>query len=174
MHKIAQSTGPHIDLENFKWLLVAYDMPLDSHSLGVFMQQIDGGAEAASISSLLDMVIPHITASRQDMVCSAYHTIQGRNSGSVTLKSIATQFNPSTDPHVMDGSKTEEQVFNCFMKGWETKGQEDTVSTGEFSEYYKVTIHYIRVGHLGRHGERRPLRVPDQERMELLMIPYTI
>lgn len=137
LHQISQSTGDDIDLQNFKWLLVAYDMPLDSGSLGTFIQQIDGRTDCASIACLLNKVIRDMSASRQETVCSAYSALEARCQGTVCLKDIATQYNPSQDPHVMTGSKSEEQVFNSFMKGWETKGQQDRVSGEEFCEYYK-------------------------------------
>ena len=57
--------------------------------------------------------------------------------GQVTLEDVAKIYDASQHPDVLQGKKTEEDVFTEFMKKWDTQEADGIVTIDEFLDYFK-------------------------------------
>jgi Ca2+-binding EF-hand superfamily protein len=56
--------------------------------------------------------------------------------GLVKLDDIAQIYDASRHPDVLEGRKTPQEVFQEFMKLWDTQDKDGIVTFDEFCEYY--------------------------------------
>ena len=73
-----------------------------------------------------------INAAREEWIKKAYHKLDVTLDGVVTVEDIAQIYDASQHPEVIEGKKTEAQVFKEFMQQWDTKQRDGVVTFDEF------------------------------------------
>lgn len=72
------------------------------------------------------------------MIRRAYNEkLDVNKDGQVTLEDVAKIYDASQHPDVLQGKKTEEDVFTEFMKKWDTQEADGIVTIDEFLDYFK-------------------------------------
>ena len=66
------------------------------------------------------------------MIKKAYDKLDVNKDGTVKLDDIAQLYDASQHPDVMDGRKSEQDVFMEFMSLWETQEKDGIVTIEEF------------------------------------------
>jgi Ca2+-binding EF-hand superfamily protein len=66
----------------------------------------------------------------------AYDKLDVNKDGLVKLDDIAQIYDASKHPDVLDGKKSEEQIYVEFMKLWDTQEKDGIVTFDEFCDYY--------------------------------------
>lgn len=77
-----------------------------------------------------------LSASRKAVIRQAYNKLDVTKDGKVTLDDIAKLYDASGHPEVLNGRRSQEQVFFEFMSMWETQKRDGIISFDEFCDYY--------------------------------------
>lgn len=78
---------------------------------------------------------------RKACVMKAYGKLDVNGDQQVKLDDIARLYDASQHPEVMDGRRSERDVFMEFMSLWDTQERDGVVSCAEFCAYYEDISH---------------------------------
>jgi Ca2+-binding EF-hand superfamily protein len=132
-----RSLGERLDAEDFKWGLYNYGIVLSTDELRALTQHFDRSSQGTiSVDEFISTLKGKLNDFRLRLLTEAYQKLDKNGDGQVTLDDIARNFNATRNPEVLQGRKTEGEVFNEFITNWDTQDPRRIVTLSEFARYY--------------------------------------
>lgn len=128
----------NLDCDDFRWGLMDFGVQVSkdeaSELLNVFTA--DGGASVC-YPKFLDSFRGACSDARKECIQSAYAALGKENNGDVRLDDIAKAFDPTANPDVASGARSDQEIFMEFMNLWDTQVKDALVSAGEFGAFHE-------------------------------------
>ena len=89
-----------------------------------------------SLEELLSVLRGPMSEARKQVVAAAFRKIDYNQDGKITLHDLQVKYKAARHPEVLAGNMTEQQVYNSFLTGWDTRDANGIVTYAEFQDYY--------------------------------------
>jgi Ca2+-binding EF-hand superfamily protein len=127
-----------LDPEDFKWGLINYGIVLSDDDVKTLVRHFDRNRDGyVNFDEFLTTLKGQMNDARMRLVGLAYSKLDKNGDGTVKLDDIAQIYNASRHPEVLQGKKTEEQVFREFISMWDTQVADGVVTLQEFARYFE-------------------------------------
>ena len=126
--------GNHLlDADDFRWGLLDYGIQINKSDAQEIIEKFDrDGNKMLDFNEFLRFLRGDINASREQWIKKAYNKLDVTLDGQVTVEDIAQIYDASQHPEVIEGKKSEEQIFKEFMQQWDTKQRDGVITFDEF------------------------------------------
>ncbi|XP_072044707.1 calcyphosin-like protein [Amphiura filiformis] len=127
-----------LNLEEFMKGLHDYGVAVsEDEAKGMFQAFDKDGSGAIDFEEFLDSLRPPMSQSRKDIIDKAFKKFDKTGDGVVTVDDLRGVYNPRQHKKYQDGSWTEKQVFEEFLKKFDSPNDPDgKVTHEEFVNYY--------------------------------------
>lgn len=128
-----------LDVDDFRWGLIDFGISVSKEEGKLLLKAYDRDQNGTvSFDEFLVAMKGDVNEFRQGLITRAYkEKLDVNKDGQVTLEDIAKIYDASVHPDVVQGKKTEEEVFEEFMNKWDTQEKDGIVTLEEFIEYFK-------------------------------------
>ena len=117
--------------------LQEYGIDLTEAELNIIFNYFDkDGSGSVSLTEFLSGVRGPMPNRRTELVKKAYKLLDKNLDGTVTMDDILRIYDAATNPAVLSGEKTEEDVLKEFISGWDQDGDCE-ITVQEFCSYYQ-------------------------------------
>ncbi|XP_072032234.1 calcyphosin-like protein [Amphiura filiformis] len=127
-----------LDLEEFKKGLHDYGVEVNQdEAKGLFQAFDKDGNGSIDFTEFLESLRPPMSKSRKDIIDKAFKKLDKTGDGVVTVEDLEGVYNPREHKKYRDGKWTEKQVFEDFLKTFDSPNDPDgKVTHEEFVNYY--------------------------------------
>lgn len=126
-----------LDVDDFRWGLMDYGISLSKDEASQVLKHFDRDSNGSvDFNEFIRTIRGELNAPRKAIIREAYNKLDVNKDGSVKLEDIAQIYDASRHPDVIEGRKSQEQVFVEFMSMWDTQKRDSIVSFDEFCDYY--------------------------------------
>ena len=126
-----------LDVDDFRWGLMDYGISVSKDEASQVLKHFDrDGNGSVDFNEFLRSLRGELSPARVAVIRQAYNKLDINKDGLVKLDDISKIYDASRHPDVIQGRKTQEQVFVEFMKMWDTQEKDSIITFSEFSDYY--------------------------------------
>jgi Ca2+-binding EF-hand superfamily protein len=127
-----------LDIDDFRWGLIDFGITITKEEAQQILKYIDrDGNGTIDFDEFMRFIRGELNAFRKNLINQAYGKLDVNKDGLVKLDDIAEIYDASKHPDVMDGKKTENEVFLEFMEKWDTQEKDGIITISEFYDYFK-------------------------------------
>jgi Ca2+-binding EF-hand superfamily protein len=117
-----------LDFEEFKKGLHDYGVPLEDKDARATFQQFDkDGNGTISFDEFLVSLRPPMSESRRKIIGEAFRKLDKTGDGVITIDDLKGVYNARKHPKYVNGEWTEKQVFEDFLKSFDSPNDPDGV-----------------------------------------------
>lgn len=126
-----------LDVDDFRWGLMDYGISLSKDEASQVLKHFDrDGNGNVDFNEFIRSIRGDLQGSRKAIVREAYNKLDVNKDGLVKLDDIAKLYDASRHPDVIEGRKSQEQIFIEYMSLWDTQERDSIITFEEFSDYY--------------------------------------
>ena len=137
--KAMDDRGDHkLDVDDFRWGLIDYGITVAKDEAQQILKHMDTNNDGTvDFDEFLRFLRGDLNDFRKNLIEQAYDKLDVNKDGQVKLDDIAQIYDASQHPDVLEGKKTEDDVFMEFMDKWDTQEKDGIVTLDEFFDYFK-------------------------------------
>lgn len=131
--------GNHqLDIDDFRWGLIDFGITITKEEAQQILKYVDrDGNGTIDFDEFMRFLRGDLNDFRKNLIDQAYDKLDVNKDGMVKLDDIAAIYDASQHPDVMDGKKTEDEIFREFMDKWDTQEKDGIITREEFYDYFK-------------------------------------
>lgn len=131
--------GNHqLDIDDFRWGLIDFGITITKDEAQQLLKHIDrDGNGTIDFDEFMRFIRGDLNDFRKSLINQAYDKLDVNKDGLVKLDDIAQIYDASQHPDVMEGKKTEEEVYKEFMEKWDTQEKDGIITIDEFYDYFR-------------------------------------
>uniref|UniRef100_A0A1E1XRD5 Putative ca2+ calmodulin dependent protein n=1 Tax=Amblyomma sculptum TaxID=1581419 RepID=A0A1E1XRD5_AMBSC len=125
-------------MEEFKKGLQDFKVFLSPPEVDALFKELDKDANGTiSFNEFLVALRPPMSAARLERITQAFHKMDKSGDGIITVQDLKGVYNARQHPKYQNGELTEDQVFELFLKNFDSPNDPDgKVTIEEFVNYY--------------------------------------
>jgi Ca2+-binding EF-hand superfamily protein len=127
-----------VDVDDFRWGLIDFGITITKEEAQQILKYIDrDGNGTIDFDEFMRFIRGDLNDFRKNLINQAYGKLDVNKDGLVKLDDIAEIYDASKHPDVIQGKKTENEVFLEFMEKWDTQEKDGIITISEFYDYFK-------------------------------------
>jgi Ca2+-binding EF-hand superfamily protein len=116
-----ENGNKNLDVDDFRWGLMDYGISISKDEACEIMAHFDKDKNGSvNFDEFLVTLRGDLNETRTASIRKAYEKLDVTKDGRVTLDDIARLYNVSSHPEVVNGSKSDQDVYMEFMSLWDT------------------------------------------------------
>jgi Ca2+-binding EF-hand superfamily protein len=137
--KIMDDNGNHqLDVDDFRWGLIDFGITITKDEAQQIIKYLDrDGNGTLDFDEFLRFLRGDLNDFRKRLIRQAYDKLDVNKDGLVKLDDIMKIYDVSQHPDVIDGKKTEKEVYIEFMDKWDTQDKDGIITIDEFFDYFR-------------------------------------